>query len=185
MLTGERVILRAQNREDVEQQHTETGGDYALHAVVDDQAWRPAGLELAMARWDKRIGQLDDTKSAWFTVTRRDDPERAWVGAAGLWEVNDHARTAHVGITLSTAVRGQGLGTDAVRVLCDYAFRVRDLHRLSLETLATNEGMLRAARAAGFVEEGRLREAAYVLGERVDEITLGLLRSEWVPAFTP
>ena len=58
---------------------------------------------------------------------------------------------------------------------------MRDLHRISLETLATNEPMRHAARTAGFVEEGRLREAAYVLGERVDEIQFGLLRSEWTP----
>lgn len=174
-------MLRAPNREDIEQQHTQTAGDYALHAIVDTSPWRPEGLEAALARYDKRLGEPVDANNAWFTIARREDPDLAWVGRAGLWDISEHARTAHLGITLTTTARGQGLGTDAVRLLCDYAFRVRDLHRLSLETLATNEPMLRAARTAGFVEEGRLREAAYVLGDRVDEVQLGLLRSEWAP----
>jgi RimJ/RimL family protein N-acetyltransferase len=185
LLRGERAVLRAPSREDIEQQHTHMAGDYELHAIVDGGAWRPEGLEAALARYDRRLGEPVDTGSAWFTVARRDDPELAWVGRAGLWNIGEHARTAHLGITLSSTARGQGLGTDAVRLLCDYAFRVRDLHRLSLETLVSNEPMLRAARAAGFVEEGRLREAAYVLGDRVDEIQLGLLRSEWLSGSDP
>jgi RimJ/RimL family protein N-acetyltransferase len=66
-------------------------------------------------------------------------------------------------------------------VLCHYAFVVRNLHRVGIETLATNQAMRKAAVRAGFVEEGLVREAAFVLGERVDEVTYGLLRSEWRP----
>jgi RimJ/RimL family protein N-acetyltransferase len=87
-------------------------------------------------------------------------------------------------VALASEARGQGLGTDVVRVLCEYAFRVRDLHRLALETLASNEPMMRAARTVGFREEHRLREAAYVLGNRVDEVVFGLLRWEWHAART-
>jgi RimJ/RimL family protein N-acetyltransferase len=39
--------------------------------------------------------------------------------------------------------------------------------------------MRRAALSAGFVEEGRLRSSAFVLGERDDDVLLGLLRTEW------
>ena len=180
MLTGERVVLRAQNRHDVEEEHSQMASDYALHAIVDTKVWRPKGLAVALAQYDKDLTEPADPTRAWFTVSRRDDPELAWVGRAGLWGIEEHQRTAHLGITLATSVRGQGLGTDVVKVLCDYAFRIRDLHRISLETLASNEAMLRAARTGGFIEEGRLREAAYVLGERVDEVQMGLLRSEWV-----
>jgi RimJ/RimL family protein N-acetyltransferase len=45
--------------------------------------------------------------------------------------------------------------------------------------------MRTAATRAGFIEEGRVREAAYFLGERVDEINFGLLRTEWRPEDVP
>ena len=181
MLVGERVVLRAWRRADVEARHAATAGDYAVHVVADDTPWRPDTLEAALARYEKRLTEPPDPKTVWFAVARREDPELEWVGGGGLWGLDEHQRSAHLGLTLAPGARGQGLGTDVVRVLCDYAFRLRDLHRLGLETLATNEPMLRAARAAGFREEGRLREAAYVLGERVDEVQLGLLRREWSP----
>ncbi len=79
-------------------------------------------------------------------------------GEASLWGIDPHNRFAHLGFSLRPAFRGRGLGTDVVRVLCDYGFRVRGLHRLQIETLADNEPVLRAAAASGFVVEGRLRE---------------------------
>jgi RimJ/RimL family protein N-acetyltransferase len=179
VLTGERMLLRAASRHDVEEWYAQAAGDYLLHAVTASTPWRPEGLEAELARYDKQLTQPSDPSVTWFTIARRDDPDRSWLGRAGLWGIDEHQRSAHLGITLASAARGQGLGTDTVRVLCDYAFRIRDLYRLNLETLATNEPMLRAARACGFVEEGRLREAAYVLGTRIDEVQLGLLRPEW------
>lgn len=182
MLVGEQVVLRAQRRDDVERAHAELAGDYATHALSDDTPWRPETLEAALARYDKRQSEPEDPKTVRFTVADRGDADLAWLGDAQLWGVDEHQGTGHVGLVLAAGARGRGLGTDVVRVLCDYAFRVLDLRRLGLETLASNGPMLGAARAAGFREEGRLRETAYVLGDLVDEVYLGLLRREWPPS---
>jgi RimJ/RimL family protein N-acetyltransferase len=39
--------------------------------------------------------------------------------------------------------------------------------------------MQATAVACGFVEEGRMRSAAWHLGRRVDEVVYGLLADEW------
>lgn len=39
--------------------------------------------------------------------------------------------------------------------------------------------MIGAATRAGFTQEGRLRQAAWVNGEFVDEVILGLLAVDW------
>lgn len=41
---------------------------------------------------------------------------------------------------------------------------------------------LRCYRAVGFVEEGRLREAAWVEGGYEDMVVMSVLRSEWAGA---
>jgi RimJ/RimL family protein N-acetyltransferase len=41
--------------------------------------------------------------------------------------------------------------------------------------------MLAAAERNGFVREGVLRSSAWVMGEFVDEVILGLLAEEWEP----
>jgi RimJ/RimL family protein N-acetyltransferase len=67
-----------------------------------------------------------------------------------------------------------------VRVLCRYGFEVRGMHRMQVETLASNAAMIRAATRAGFTREGILRQAAWVTGAFEDEVILGQLASEWL-----
>jgi RimJ/RimL family protein N-acetyltransferase len=103
------------------------------------------------------------------------------IGSAVLWGIDDHNRTAHIGLGLLPSARGKGYGTDVVAVLCHYGCVVRGLHRLQIETLSDNDAMLRSAERNGFVREGVLRSAAWVMGEFVDEVLLGLLAEEWKP----
>jgi RimJ/RimL family protein N-acetyltransferase len=42
--------------------------------------------------------------------------------------------------------------------------------------------MLKAAERGGFTREGTLRQAAWVTGEFVDEVILGLLAADWPAA---
>lgn len=181
MLTGERVLLRALSRDDVPMTHR-LDADVDLHQVVNIDAWRPQSLEAAYARFDKELADPPDSaKLAMFAVVPRDraDDPGAAVGYGLLWDINVHQRTAHLGLGLVPEARGQGYGSDTVRVLCDYGFRVLGLARIGLETLATNAGMIAAAEAVGFVREGVLRSNAVVDRERVDEVLFGLLAEEW------
>src|SRR4051794_4014022 len=115
--------------------------------------------------------------AASFSVVELGTQELA--GAALLWGIDPHNRSAHLGITMRPAFRGRHLGTDVVRLLCHYGFTVRGLRRLQVETLADNAAMIRAATRAGFVVEGTLRRSAWILGEFLDEVVLGLLAEEW------
>ena len=56
------------------------------------------------------------------------------------------------------------------------------LHRLLVDTLASNTAMVRAAERAGFVPEGRLSQAAWVNGEFADEMILGMQAADWAGA---
>ncbi len=58
--------------------------------------------------------------------------------------------------------------------MVEYGFAVRGLHRLQADTLASNTAMIRAAARAGFVHEGRLRQAARINGDFADEVILAM-----------
>ncbi len=62
---------------------------------------------------------------------------------------------------------------------CRYAFVVRGLNRLQLETQVGNLPMIRSAHRVGFVEEGVLRQAAWTLGAFADTVVMGLVAGEW------
>ncbi len=66
-----------------------------------------------------------------------------------------------------------------MRVLLDYAFRLRNAHKVWLSVNGTNERAVRAYRACGFVEEGRLRQHVWGDGQYLDLVYMGILREEW------
>ncbi|WP_440070480.1 GNAT family N-acetyltransferase [Streptosporangium sp. OZ121] len=103
------------------------------------------------------------------------------VGAATLWDIDNHHRSAHIGLGLVPSARGKGYGTDVVAVLRHYGFVVRGRQRLQIETLSDNVAMLRSAERNGFVRESVMRSSAWVMGEFLDEVLLGLLVQDWKP----
>jgi len=177
MLKGQLVGLREQRRDDVEALF-ELATDAEHVALSDSRPFRPVSLAARLAEYDKAQSEPERT-SAFFSIQRLDDDEGAAVGNVGLWMIDTHHRSAHIGISLLPGVRGHGFGRDAIEVICRYGFEIRALERLSLETLEINAAMRATATACGFVEEGRLRSAAWYLGGRVDEVLYGLLADEW------
>jgi RimJ/RimL family protein N-acetyltransferase len=76
------------------------------------------------------------------------------------------------------AARGRGLGSEATRLVTQFAFEALGLHRISLTLFAFNEAALRCYTKAGFTEEGRMRDAITRDGRRWDEIQMGLLATD-------
>ena len=74
---------------------------------------------------------------------------------------------------------GRGFGTDATRLMLEHAFTRLGLHRVALSVFAFNERAIRSYRKAGFVTEGRAREAIWRDGRYWDELTMSVLEAEW------
>lgn len=174
MLRGEKVVLRALTREDL-QRRWEFDNDPAFHLFIHDDPWEPLGLERATAHFEASLGTAE-----------RDGPQFAieadgkYIGHCLLYGFDHTAHTCSLGIGIGdTAYQGHGYGREALRLLLDYAFRLRNMYKVSLTVSGDNERAIRAYRALGFVEEGRLREQAWGNGAYLDLVCMGLLRSEW------
>lgn len=173
MLRGGKVGLRARHDDDIPVLRTELFNDVDHSARFESGPWRPMPPDAKRA--SPATGGEEETVR--FSVVELSGS--TLIGLATLWGIDTHNRSAHIGLALLPSARGQGYGTDAVAALCQYAFVVRSLHRLQIETLADNPAMLRAAERNGFVREGVLRSSAWVMGEFLDEVTLGLLVQDW------
>jgi RimJ/RimL family protein N-acetyltransferase len=176
MLSGEMIGLRAQQDSDIEVFEAELMNEVETRVRSDSRPWRPVAPGSADSPY--RGPAADDTVK--FSAVELASGEL--VGEALLWGIDLHNRNAHIGLSLRPAFRGKHLGTDIVRVLCRYGFAIRGLHRLQVDTLADNDAMIGAAVRAGFTAEGALRQAAWVNGSFADEVILGQLASEWLPA---
>lgn len=151
----------------------------------DSEYWRLAMDEPAMwysRRENKEFIEkelLGDQLDQFFFMIRTLEDDRI-IGEIGLDGVLWSHGDAWVGISIGEKEYwGRGYGTDAMRVLLHYAFTELNLHRISLSVFEYNPRAIRSYEKAGFVLEGREREAIARGGKRWDMIYMGILREEW------
>ncbi|MFI9586744.1 GNAT family N-acetyltransferase [Streptomyces sp. NPDC052236] len=176
MLRGSKVGLRARHEDDIPILQAELYDDVVNSSRAEGGPWRP----ITPGSKDSRL-VVDDKEQGHVPFSVVELEGGTLIGTASLWSIDNHNRSAHIGLGLLPSSRGKGYGTDVVAVLCHYGFVVRGLQRLQIETLSDNAAMLRSAERNGFVREGVLRSSAWVMGEFLDEVLLGLLVQDWKP----
>jgi len=133
---------------------------------------RPVTLEGQTAWYDQEASRIT------FTIYER----AAWpaIGGCSLNEVDHRQGTANLVILIGEAdARGQGYGTEAVRLLLDVAFTALGLHSVMLGVWEFNRAGRRAYEKAGFRECGRRRQCCLLGGQRWDEIFMDCLATEF------
>jgi ribosomal-protein-alanine N-acetyltransferase len=101
------------------------------------------------------------------------------IGKCALFNLDRDHHRAEVGYALNRAFWGQGIMTEALTGVIDYAFEHLGLHRLEADTDPDNAGSLALLNKLGFIEEGLFRERWNVYGEWRDSVMFGLLRDDW------
>ena len=177
MLQGEKVVLRALERSDLPRLCA-FNNDVELELSGGGDPPLPQSLARLEAEFDERARQ-GGRDGAVFAI----EAGGALIGQCGLRHdglVAATAQTYELGIAIGDkAYWGKGYGRDAVKVLLDYAFRLRNAHKVWLMVNAPNERAIRAYRACGFVEEGRLRSHVWGDGRYLDLVYMGILRDEF------
>ena len=137
----------------------------------------PLTLEAMEAEYDKHHRELPK-ESATFAVYERTTLRP--IGKAGLSQINHMHRTAELGIVIGEPdCLGKGYGTEATRLLLDYAFNALGLHNVFLRVYAYNARAIRAYEKAGFKVIGRRREAHRIGGKPFDEVYMDCLATEF------
>ena len=174
MLRGERVTLRAVEKEDQETLW-QFWNDLEVELAGGGDPPSPTSLERIRSRFEREEREEVRTKTDFMM-----EVDGAIIGHCGLFHVDETARHCELGIIIGEKdYWGRGYGREAVNLLLDYAFRVRNFRRVWLETHASNERAIRAYRACGFVEEGRMRQHVWLAGRYVDNVIMGVMREEW------
>lgn len=75
--------------------------------------------------------------------------------------------------------QGQGIGSEALELMLDFAFRELNLHRVTLTVFSYNTRAIGVYERAGFQREGVYREYLHRDGRRYDMYLYGILRREW------
>jgi diamine N-acetyltransferase len=118
-----------------------------------------------------------DTRNVSFVIY--DQATGQPIGTTALDGIDYRNRTAEFSIGIGEAAyRGRGYGTEATRLMLDYAFTVLGLHNVMLQVYELNQAGRRAYQKAGFRECGRRRQSHRVGDRAWDTIYMECLASE-------
>jgi len=175
ILYGKRVRLRALEREDVPKFY-----DW----VNDPEVTAGLALNLPLSRldedkWFEQMMQRPQEEKP-FAVEIRDGEAWKMVGNCGFFAIDWVSRAGEFGIMIGNkSIWGQGYGTETVGLILRHGFRTLNLNCIQLKVYADNVRAIRAYEKAGFVHEGRMRQAVYKNGKYQDVLLMSVLRVEW------
>ena len=158
-LTGERVLIRALMPED--------GNEAYAHWMND-----PGVVEYTESRF---TNHTPEDLQSYIRDTRADPLSHMWaicevgsgdhVGNIKLGPVNIHHHFGDIGLLIGErSAWGHGFATEAISLVCEFAFQQLRLHKVTASMYEENIGSRRAFEKAGFTVEG-IRTSQYLLND--------------------
>ncbi|MFC4561349.1 GNAT family N-acetyltransferase [Nocardiopsis mangrovi] len=112
-----------------------------------------------------------------FTIYDVTGRSPAPVGLAQV-AINPPRATGEFSVAMGSS-RGKGVGTEATRLVLDYAFHVANLACVHLSVIESNAGAIRAYEKAGFKRVGVRRDSNQWLGQRVNDVLMDAVPAEF------
>ena len=107
--------------------------------------------------------------------------ENVPIGICELSEIDWINQLSYVGILIGeTAYWGQNFCTEAIKLLCKYAFEELNLRKLKYVAFSPNKASLRCAEKAGFSHEATLKKEMYIDGQYYSSIFYTLYNDDWL-----
>jgi RimJ/RimL family protein N-acetyltransferase len=174
LLRGERVWLRPLEERDMPAyvagvNDTEVGGmaGYSVPMTVDHAT-----------AWLRQMTSPDGPRKGFFFAVCELGDDR-FIGTTWLKELNLMHGNAELAIFMDRDHIGAGWGTEAQRVLLNFAFRSVGLERVYLTAFAGNTRAIRSYEKLGFRLEGHMRSAWRGVDGLEDGVLMAILRDEW------
>jgi RimJ/RimL family protein N-acetyltransferase len=175
MIPGETINLRAVERHDVPLLHRWFNDP----VMMDGWGWSAAVRSIQYV-----AGQVED----WLARETAFDRPEALIAESlagdpiGLIVVRvdrSEARSVELSLLVDVDHWGQGIGMDMMQTILEACFGGWGVHRIGVRVEEGNERALALYRRLGFVEEGRLRQAAFRDSRHTDVLLFGQLAAEW------
>jgi [ribosomal protein S5]-alanine N-acetyltransferase len=173
ILEGKRIYLREIKVEDVNQNYCGWMNDPDVNKYLES---RFAVHSIASLRkYVKNI--INDRLNVFFAIILK--TENKHIGNIKLGPINNLHNVADIGIIIGEKdCWGKGYATEAINLVVNYAFTRLNLHKITAGCYATNKGSLNAFLKAGFSQEGVRKQHCFSEGKYVDDIVLGIIKSE-------
>ncbi len=167
MQEGKRVCLT-----EVRPQDSET-----LFRWINDPDTVRFNAPYAPVPWANHVAWFDSLGKAHDRVVLAIRLNDSIIGVVQLIDIHRVHRSAELTTRIgSDADRGNGYGTEAIKLAIDFAWRDLNLQRVWLRVFADNARAIKAYEKAGFQREGTMRRSAWIDGRWVDQEIMAVLR---------
>jgi RimJ/RimL family protein N-acetyltransferase len=174
LLRGERVWLRPLEERDM---------PAYVAGINDTEVGGMAGYKAPMSV-QQAIGWLEHVNNKWkegrgffFAVCELGDDR--FIGTTWLKDVDTWHGSAELAIYMDRDHIGSGFGSDAQRVLLDFAFTAVGVQRVWLTAYASNTRAIRSYEKLGFKHEGLMRRSWRGPRGLEDSVIMAILADEW------
>lgn len=148
--------------------------DLEVTLPLGDEAYTPYSEAKMQSEIDDAIRRQEPVFSIVECATDR------LIGRCLLFGINPVDRNAMLGIFIGEKdCWSRGYGTEACRLLLDYAFNLLNLHSVMLGVFAFNQRAVRSYEKVGFQHIGCRREARIIAGKAYDAIFMDILEDEF------
>jgi RimJ/RimL family protein N-acetyltransferase len=175
MIRGERVTLRAVEREDAPVIHGWFNDPEVMRFWgVSSPACSVVAVQRQIEGWLEEEFRLDRPACLVIEANNRQP-----IGVIVLSNSQSLQRSVELSLLIGESARwGQRFGTDALQTMLDVCFDGWNLHRVWVRSEADNERAHRLYLRLGFTEEGRLRDATFVNGVYQDVLLFSILEGD-------
>lgn len=173
LLEGKNVNLRVMEREDVDFA-TECFNNLDLRGEYDPITPQKSKTE-RLKDFDNPSQLVTLCERGRFIIQKKDGTK---IGFISHYLVLPN-RWIEIGYDIIPAERGKGYGTEATRLIVDYLFLTKDVHRIQAITDTRNKPSQKVLEKTGFKKEGTIRKSGYVKGTWTNAYLYSILRGEW------
>lgn len=176
MLTGKRVRLRAIERVDIPTFVRWLNDREVTQYLLVNSPFSTAMEE----QWFERQLSQPPHEGQVLAIEARVGSDWVHIGNTGIHRVDAVNRSGEFGILIGEKhFWNQGFGREATQLTLQHGFDDLNLHRVFLRVYENNPRAIACYKAAGFVQEGVLREAIFKDGRYINEVEMGILQPEW------
>jgi RimJ/RimL family protein N-acetyltransferase len=161
----------------------ETDVNYFYEWIFDSEVIRYSMTKFHRIKTKEEVtiwfqATLNDSKT--FQKGIVDSNTNNLIGYVGIASINEVDKNGEYFIFIGNKSSwGKGIASKATQMIVHEGFVTLGLHRIFLTASSKNTGALKAYQKAGFILEGKMREAFFRNNEYSDKVIMGILRSEF------
>lgn len=174
-IIGDKLYLRGLERPDLEGGYFDWLNDREVTKFLDSGVF-PNNVD-KMEEYYRNIA-LSPNNIMLAIIDKESDKH---IGNIKVGPINWVTRVASLGIMIGDKeFWGKGCGTEAIRLVVDYAFTRLNLHKVTAGIAAIHQASIKAFQKAGFEIEGQAKSQFFLDGKYYESLYLGITKEDFL-----